>query len=121
MGDNGNARACEVQPIRDLPICNNPNLSYPWSKSFHASQGVSKFFIVLESTCTCIFFLFLLFLSGCGKDENPEAGNETNGKTTAVFNPNLTYGSVTDQDGNIYKTIKIGSQTWMAENLRTTK
>lgn len=65
--------------------------------------------------------LFLLFLFGCGKDENPEAGNETNGKTTAVFNPNLTYGSVTDQDGNIYKTIKIGSQTWMAENLRTTK
>jgi uncharacterized protein (TIGR02145 family) len=36
-----------------------------------------------------------------------------------VHNPDLTYGSMTDQEGNVYKTIVIGTQEWMAENLNT--
>ncbi len=36
-----------------------------------------------------------------------------------VFNPDLTYGTVNDYEGNTYKTIQIGNQTWMAENLRS--
>lgn len=68
-----------------------------------------------------LWFALFTFVA-CEKEENnDQTGNPTNGKTTAVFNPNLTYGTMTDQDGNIYKTITIGFQTWMAENLRTTK
>jgi uncharacterized protein (TIGR02145 family) len=38
-----------------------------------------------------------------------------------TFNPDLTYQSISDIDGNTYKTIKIGNQEWMAENLKTTR
>jgi uncharacterized protein (TIGR02145 family) len=37
------------------------------------------------------------------------------------FNDGSVYGSVADIDGNFYKTVHLGSQTWMAENLRTTR
>ena len=49
----------------------------------------------------------LLLVVGCGDDDNPANSD------------NLT-GTVADIDGNIYQTVKIGDQWWMAENLRVT-
>ena len=55
-----------------------------------------------------IIALILLAFASCKKED------ETASKP-------IVYGSVTDVDGNNYKTIILGTQTWMAENLRTTK
>lgn len=63
---------------------------------------------------TLVFSLFLtvfmvVSLVGCSDDENPT--NSGNSDSTDT---------VTDFDGNVYKTIKIGDQLWMAENLKVT-
>lgn len=50
--------------------------------------------------------LFLIMVLSCSKDK-PSDGNSDS--------------TVRDNDGNTYKTVVIGTQTWFAENLKTTK
>jgi uncharacterized protein (TIGR02145 family) len=66
-----------------------------------------------------------VIIPGISEANNNDGGGTTTGTTLHtcgalnVHNPDLTFGSMTDQEGNFYKTIVIGTQEWMAENLNT--
>lgn len=69
--------------------------------------------IIIKHLNAALLLTCLALITGCDKDNN-EKKTDSNAKE-------IIFGSMTDIDGNSYKTVTIGSQTWMAENLKTTK
>lgn len=65
-----------------------------------------------------LFFLILFFIS-CGPNQEGNLNQPTQVKEEI---PEIKKTApCTDEEGNVYETIAIGSQIWMAENLKNTK
>ncbi len=73
-------------------------------------RGMTILFSKKKSFIALLFvMLFIItFNSACNKNKN-------------VVEPTPEYSTVTDIEGNVYKTVKIGNQWWMAENLKVKK
>jgi uncharacterized protein (TIGR02145 family) len=96
-------------------------LSVPYA--LHSANGIAG----VSATGDTLYLANgnFLIVPGISTANNSGGGGTTTGTTlhtcgaANVHNPDLTYGSMTDQQGNVYKTIVIGTQEWMAENLNT--
>jgi uncharacterized protein (TIGR02145 family) len=109
--------------VTESGICwaSNPNPTTGNFKRINTNGGRAFVSYIDSLHPSTKYYVRAYATNGVGTAYGDELSFTTLAVSPIIFNPDLTYGSVSDIDGNIYKTIQIGTQLWMAENLKTTK
>jgi uncharacterized protein (TIGR02145 family) len=91
-----------------------------------SNNGTYDFNSIMHYPC----FSYTVADGGCAIDQDEPIITKLDNTTWTTNNTNLSAGDIAasktlyplgDADGNVYTTVKIGTQIWAVENLRTTK
>ncbi len=112
-----------IEEVTPIGSSNDPTPNYTFASTiagtitFGGSCSSSTTSAIVGNNTITLNTLSNGNFSNCTIKVTDSSGNESNTLTITTF----TINALTDIDGNTYNTVLIGTQNWMAENLKVTK